>query len=390
MDNWNARAEALQAHYKHFRVNDRILLTGHSHQAWPDVARAAQLDAFDDAAQWVDDKWDNAFAKADTLRQFYLDRLGDRHGEIVLGTNTQELLVRWLSALPLQAHAKIITTDGEFHSMRRLLDRLNETNIDVVKVASQPVATLADRLLAEVDSKTAAVMCSMVMFKTSEIVPHIDSLARQLRTQAIPLLLDAYHLVNVVPFSMDDHELHDVFVVGGGYKYCQFGEGNCFLRVPKQCDWRPVVTGWYAEFANLNQAPGQAVQYGTGRWAFEGSTYDPTSHYRAASVIEFFNQQGLNVDTLRAINQAQLRVLLRELHRYAWPQDIQLPDDNIEQRGGFLVLKTERAAALVSALRESNIFTDSRQNNLRIGPAPYITEAQLMAAVAELHRCATA
>ena len=43
----------------------RILLTGHSHQAWPDVARAALLQCFDDAALHVDDKWGAAFAAVD-------------------------------------------------------------------------------------------------------------------------------------------------------------------------------------------------------------------------------------------------------------------------------------------------------------------------------------
>jgi kynureninase len=141
MKGWNERAKALQQHYAQFRVSQRILLTGHSHQAWPDIARDAQLEAFDDAANWVDDKWPHAFEKAECLRQFYLRNLGDTQGEIALGTNTQELLVRWISALPLGSKKQIVTTDGEFHSMRRLLDRLNETSVEVIKVSAEPVAT---------------------------------------------------------------------------------------------------------------------------------------------------------------------------------------------------------------------------------------------------------
>ena len=34
-----------------------VLLTGHSHQAWPDVAFDAQKQAWLDAAEQVDDKW---------------------------------------------------------------------------------------------------------------------------------------------------------------------------------------------------------------------------------------------------------------------------------------------------------------------------------------------
>ncbi len=85
------------------------------------------------------------------------------------------------------------------------------------------------------------------------------------------------------------------WVVGGGYKYLQLGEGNCFLRVPPHGDeLRPRFTGWYAEFAELaaEKTPG-AVEYPTGGMRFAGATYDPTSHYRAARVFDFFQEQGL-------------------------------------------------------------------------------------------------
>jgi len=37
-----AAPNALSPHYSRFRVAERLLLTGHSHQAWPDVGLAAQ------------------------------------------------------------------------------------------------------------------------------------------------------------------------------------------------------------------------------------------------------------------------------------------------------------------------------------------------------------
>jgi kynureninase len=73
---------ALAPHYSRFRVADRLLLTGHSHQAWPDVARGAQLEAYDDAAQAVDGKWDRAFARADDVRTGFRHLLSDPGGDI--------------------------------------------------------------------------------------------------------------------------------------------------------------------------------------------------------------------------------------------------------------------------------------------------------------------
>ena len=117
---------ALARDYAAFRVSERLLLTGHSHQAWPDVGFAAQQQAWQDAAQYVDEKWEHAFARADRVRRGYATLLGDRDGDITLAPNTHELVVRFLSALPLRERPKLVSTDAEFHTVRRQLDRLAE------------------------------------------------------------------------------------------------------------------------------------------------------------------------------------------------------------------------------------------------------------------------
>lgn len=383
---WQDRARSLQSHYQRFAVTDRVLLTGHSHQAWPDVAYEGQMQAFEDAALHVDDKWSQAFVQAEKVRTGYANLLKDKSGEYVLGQNTMELLVRWLSALPLDKKPRLVTTDGEFHSMRRLLDRLNETSVQVVKVAQNPVSTLSERLAAELNDDTAAVMLSGVLFQSGRVVPHLSQLAQAAAENDVPLLVDAYHAVNILPWYLDELGLEQAFIVGGGYKYCQLGEGNCFLRVPRDCDWRPLVTGWFAEFTTLHQAPGNRVQYGTGRWAFEGSTYDPTSHYRATKVFDFFNDQGLTPEVLYPHYKAQQRHLLNLLSEHPWPDHIQLPTESLDHIGGFLVIRTPKAADIVQALRQEQVYTDSRGDALRLGPAPYVTAEQLKQAVDALRK----
>ena len=54
----------LAPYYSRFRVAERLLLTGHSHQAWPDRAELGQRRAWEDAAEWVDKKWERAFERA--------------------------------------------------------------------------------------------------------------------------------------------------------------------------------------------------------------------------------------------------------------------------------------------------------------------------------------
>ena len=118
--------EGLAEHYSAFRVSERLYLTGHSHQAWPNVAREGQLEAWQDAAEHTDLKWERAFAKAERVRAGVRRLLAEPDAPVTLAGNTHELVLRFLSALPLRVRPKLVTTDGEFHTLRRQLGRIAE------------------------------------------------------------------------------------------------------------------------------------------------------------------------------------------------------------------------------------------------------------------------
>jgi kynureninase len=356
--------EELAKHYTRFRVTERILLTGHSHQAWPDVAFEAQQQAWLDTAEHVDDVWDLAFQKANEVRRGFARLLDDTPERIALAENTHELVVRFLSALPLRKRRQLVTTDGEFHTIRRQLDRLGEEGIEVIKVPAMPATTLAERLAISVDDGTAAVLVSSVLYANAYIVPNLKVVAEACERVGAELLVDAYHALNVVPFSLVEQRLERAYVVGGGYKYCQLGPGNAFLRFPQDSDLRPVVTGWFSEFTHLSKSPtGGRVAYGSGPARFAGATYDFTSHYRAAAVLQFFVEQKLTSQRLRELNQHQIEILSGGSR-----------NDAI---GGFLAIPAPRAGKIQQALRKQSIWTDYRGDMLRVGPAPYVTDAQL-------------
>jgi selenocysteine lyase/cysteine desulfurase len=386
-----ASPNALADHYRRFGVAERLLLTGHSHQAWPDRGFEAQAQAWLDAARFVDDKWEHAFARAERVRLGFRRLLDDRDGYIALAPNTHELVVRFLSALPLRERPRLVTTDGEFHTIRRQLDRLAEEGIELVRVPEAPLEGLVERLRREVDDRTAAVLVSAVFFDSGRIAPSLAAVAEQCRRYGASLLVDAYHALNVVPFSLLKEGLLDAFVVGGGYKYCQLGEGNCFLRFPAATELRPVITGWFSEFSALTekQRPGQ-VPYGEGGDRFAGATYDPASHYRAAAVFEFHDEVGLTPDLLREVSQHQIGVLARSFDALDADPAVIRRDQTVplDQIGGFLALEAPAAGALSAALHRAGVFTDSRGNMLRLGPAPYLSDRQLTDAVAILGKTA--
>lgn len=374
----------LRSHYTAFLREGRILLTGHSHQAWPDVAREAQLEAFDDAALHVDDKWGPALEAAEDVRRAVATRIQCLPEEVALASNTHELVTRFLSALDWKKRPRIVSTRGEFHTIYRQLSRLAEEGVEVVWVDPLPADSLAERLSAVVDAKTAGVLVSNVLFETSSRVPGLAQLAKRCALEGAQLLVDSYHAFNVVPFAVRDFS-DEVFVVGGGYKYAQWGEGSCFLRVPSSFEGRPIYTGWFSDFGGLS-APrdGRRVQYGA-RPAerFAGSTYDPTSHYRARRVARFFDAQGLDVETLRRISLTQTSQLIEGLGGL----DVRTPKSE-EARGGFVSVHLENAGEVSAALAKRGIHTDVRGTLLRLGPAPYTTTEELSVAVAALRELA--
>jgi len=386
LDDITGDSNSLAFHYSRFRVTERTLLTGHSHQAWPDVGLDGQQQAWLDAAEHVDDKWSIAFEKARKVKIFYNNLLADSDPDnYTLASNTHDLLVRFLSATDLKNNPRIVTTDGEFHSMRRQLDRLAEEAIEIVQVSVDPIDTLSMRIAAQIIPGTAAVMMSAVMFKDAAIVPHLSAIMEKSES-GVPILVDVYHALNVVPFDLESNGLRNAFVVGGGYKYCQLGEGNCFLRVPPGCQKRPVITGWYAEFGDLEKAlEAGLTRYPSGGGRFQGSTYDPTSHYRACSVIDFFKQQDLTPSLLRDLSQYQLGILVQEFDLLGCdPALIKRKDVPIKSIGGFLSLATTRAGELQAGLKVAGVWTDQRDGYLRLGPAPYVSDAQLRNAITVL------
>ena len=115
----------------------------------------------------------------------------------------------------------------------------------------------------------------------------------------------------------------------------------------------------------------------------DGSTYDPTSTYRAASVMDFFRDQGLTPDFLRVVSQHQVGLLTETfLALDLDPSRVRLHRDlPVESRGGFLALETPSAGQLFEGLLARGVRTDYRNTVLRFGPAPYLSDAQLVDAM---------
>jgi len=372
----------LASYYQRFDVQNRCLFTGHSHQAWPDVAREAQLKAFDLAATQVDDKWGEAFVQADQLRSTIASLLGAQADQIALAQNTFELVYRWLSCFELKG-LKLVTTDSEFHSIRRLREAMAQRGVEFVVVNSEPYDTFEERFIDALAADVSGALVSHTFFNSGYRLPSLANVAAHCDNMGISLLVDLYHTIGNSPFNLQEEGLENAFLVGGGYKYLQWGEGNCFMRVPPNTQLKPVFTGWFAEFDMLTNAPSDTLYYSdSGSFRFAGATYDITANLRANVVAAFFAEQGLTPETLHQSYSFQLSYLERALLAADLDPTVasvlQLPKD---QRSCFLVLDCADAGALHQALAAEGVATDYRGSRLRFGPAPYLNTHQLQQAV---------
>ena len=386
----------LREAYSHFLSTaqneaQRFLLTGHSHQAWPDVAREGVLEAFQDAALHVDDKWGAVFHRAELVRTDIAHSIDAEIGEVALASNTHELFTRFLSALPLKSKPVVIATTGEFHSVYRQLGAAAQAGvIDLKWVNAEPAYDLSARLSRELKiygDRCAAVVSSSVLFQSASIVPELPELAAECLKHDARFFIDAYHSFKVVPISLEDFGESQaiVYLSGGGYKYAQWGEGVCWLRVPEADDARPIFTGWFSDFENLHlpryneQGNAREMTYGSrAAERFAGSTFDPTSFYRAARVSAFFKENGLSVERLRQISLRQTQRLIDGLGEHF---ELITPREQ-ECRGGFVALKVNQAQEWSVALRSLKVFTDARGDALRFGPAPYLLDDEIDEAIA--------
>jgi len=370
----------LAQHYQYFDVENRLLLTGHSHQAWPDCAKVGQLKAFSDASLHVDDKWSKAFEAASSVRDGFANHLGVSSEQIALGQNTHLLVTQFLSGLPLFKKPRIVTTNGEFHSLRRQLNRLREEGMEIVSIASENTDATTSLIIEAINSDTSAVMVSAVFYRSARMLVGLGDIMKACEKVGAELLVDAYHAINVIPFNLESLGLQNAYIVGGGYKYCQLGEGNCFLRVPSHCKMRPIITGWFAEFETTEEEVGTGlVQYSETKAArFAGATYDPTSHYRAKEVFHFFAQHKLTPLLLRQISQHQIGLLCKTFDSFDLdPSIISRPDLPIKNIAGFLALRSRFAQQICRALKRQGVSVDSRDDIVRFGPAPYLNDKQL-------------
>ena len=100
----------------------------------------------------------------------------------------------------------------------------------------------------------------------------------------------------------------------------------------------------------------------------------------------FFAEHGLTPEYLRESYLRQTTLLAEHFDKLGIPDEVATRDRSRPRSafGAFLTIMTPHAARWQEQLAARGVDTDSRGNNLRFGPAPYLRDDQLHAAMAAL------
>jgi selenocysteine lyase/cysteine desulfurase len=365
---------SFKEHYSRFLSADpdRLHVAAHSHHLWPDVTFEAQIRAWEVAARLADRKWDEVFGDLVPQAQRSIARtLGlPQPTSIAIAPNTHELFMRIYSCL--EPPVRILTTDGEFHSFRRQARRLEEAGRAVVAhVPVEPFESFGSRFAATASAWPAdLIYVSQVFYDSGFALPSLD-LPRRSAADAI-VVIDGYHGFMALPTDLSALASR-AFYLAGGYKYAMSGEGMCFAHCPPGVCARPVDTGWFAGFAELESAPaGGPVGYGEDGSRMLGATFDPTPLFRFTAVMGWLDDLGLAVGDIHRHVQALQDLFLDQVDQRL--VDRLVPDRTWRERGHFLTFRFAEAAQVHERLLAANVVTDHRGDRLRIGFGLYNDE----------------
>jgi selenocysteine lyase/cysteine desulfurase len=365
----------VKEHFTHFFADqpDRLHFAAHSHHPWPDVSYQAHNQYWLDSARQADDKWDHVFGTIiPEARGHVANLLGlSDPASLVFAPNTHDFLTRIFSCL--EPPVRVLSSASEFHSFTRQSRRWEEAGLAIVdRIETDPFETFEDRFRAYVEAGVHdLIYISSVFYDSGYVISDLEGMVNATPNDSTFVVIDGYHQFMAMPTDIKAVE-DRAFFLAGGYKYAMAGEGACFLHCPPGFGARPIDTGWYAGFGQLEAGVSREVFYETDGSRFAGATYDPSGIYRLGAVLKWISAMGIGPDQIHdQVTGLQNRFLDVE------PNLGELIPASGQSRGNFLTFRSNQAGDLYRSLHDRGVITDFRGDRLRLGFGIYQDESDV-------------
>jgi kynureninase len=323
---------------------------------------------------WANGWWEMPIEVASEIAPL----LGAAPGEVAMVPNVSMGQAVVMSALQYTSpRDRIVMTELDFPSVRYVYDQLApRLGAKVVVVPSDDGVSIdEDRLLAEIDERTALVAISHVLFRSAYIMD-VDRICRHAHDVGALVSLDAFHSVGVIP--VDVKRSGADFLTGGVLKWLCGGPGACFLYVSPEASARyaPALTGWQAHRRPFGFEGEMDYADGAARW-LSGTPVIPAL-YAATEGPRLVRRAGIAAIREKSTRQTGRLIELADERGYT----VRAPRD-ASRRGGTVAFDVPHAYEIAQFLLSRDIIVDYRPNaGIRIAPHFYTSDAELERAVA--------
>ena len=296
--------------------------------------------------------------------------LGVAAGDLVFGANTTHGLNICTHGIDWRAGDNIVLPEREFPSVNYALAHLPALGVEIRTVpwiGSGPESGPAvDQIMARVDARTRAVICSAIAWDTGYTMD-LAALGARCAERGVLSIIDGIHAVAAEP--LDLRALRLSAFAFHGYKWLMSGFGAGVLYVaPEAIDQiRPTFAGPLGVSSDVMRtqlppawAPG-AQRFATGNDNFIGA---------AAMCASLTLIEEIGVPQIRAANHALADMLQAGIARVL-PGARCLRSSEARHQSAIVVFTTgspEGDAALVATLSAKNIVVALRPAGIRVSP----------------------
>ena len=325
---------------------------------------------------WANGWWEMPIEVASEIAPL----MGATPGEVVMVPNVSIAQAVVMSALEYKSpRNRIVMTELDFPSVRYVYDQLApRLGAEVVVVPSDDgVAIDEQRLLEQIDERTALVAISHVLFRSAYIMD-VETICRRAHEVGALVSLDAFHSVGVIP--VDVKRIGADFLTGGVLKWLCGGPGACFLYASAEASSRyaPALTGWQAHRRPFAFEGEMDYADGAARW-LSGTPVIPAL-YAATEGPRLVRRAGIDAIREKSIRQTSRLIELADERGYT----VRAPRDSA-RRGGTVAFDVPHAYEVAQFLLSRDIIVDYRPNaGIRIAPHFYTSDVELERAVAAM------
>ncbi len=334
------------------------------------LAEYADIWATRGVRAWAESWWDLSVSAGDEIAPL----IRASNGTVTMLPNVTSAVAVIASALDYSgARNRIVTTDGEFPSVRYVLEalgsRLGARVVTVPSPAADGLAMDEDRIVSSIDEKTSLVVVSHVLFKSAFVVD-VAAIAERCRRVGALLLVDAYQSVGTIPVSVDELDL----LAGGVLKWLCGGPGGAFLYVRPEVRSRlePSLTGWMAHPAPFAFEP-PPIRHREDAFRFLLGTPAIPALYAAREGPRIVREAGIHAIREKSLRQTARLIALAEARGLscATPRDP-------ARRGGTVAVDFEHSLEVSRELNARDVLVDYRPGvGVRLSPHFYTDDAEL-------------